>query len=46
MDQSTVVCGKLITGRAPGSAFDFALQLLDALRGSEATQAVRNGLHY
>jgi 4-methyl-5(b-hydroxyethyl)-thiazole monophosphate biosynthesis len=46
MDQSTVVCGKLITGRAPGSAFDFGLQLLEALKGPEAAQTVRNGLHY
>jgi 4-methyl-5(b-hydroxyethyl)-thiazole monophosphate biosynthesis len=46
MDQSTVVCGKLITGRAPGSAFDFALELLGALKGPEAVQTVRAGLHY
>jgi 4-methyl-5(b-hydroxyethyl)-thiazole monophosphate biosynthesis len=46
MDQFTVVWGKLITGRAPGSAFDFALQLLESLMGPDAAQAVRAGLHY
>jgi 4-methyl-5(b-hydroxyethyl)-thiazole monophosphate biosynthesis len=46
MDQSVVVCGRLITGRAPGSAFDFALQLLDSLKGAQAAETVRAGLHY
>lgn len=46
MDQSAVVDGHLITGRAPGAAFDFALVLLAALKGPEAAETVRAGLHY
>lgn len=46
MDQSVVVDGKLITGRAPGAAFDFALKLLEALKGAESAGTVRAGLHY
>lgn len=46
MDWPVVEDGKLITGRAPGAAFDFALKLLEALRGAEAAEAVRAGLHY
>ena len=46
MDQSVVVDGRLITGRAPGSSFDFALALLTALRGEQAAQEVRAALHY
>lgn len=46
MDQSVVQDGRLITGRAPGSAFDFALKLLEALKGEEAARSVRAGLHY
>lgn len=46
MDQPAVEDGKLITGRAPGAAFDFALKLLEALKGTEAAETVRAGLHY
>ncbi len=46
MERSTVNDGRLITGRGPGSAFDFALALLTALRGSDAAESVRAGLHY
>lgn len=46
MDQSTVAEGKLITGRGPGSAFDFALALTQALAGAGAADQVRAALHY
>ena len=41
-----VTDGKLITGRGPGAAFDFALALLAALRGAETAESVRAGMHY
>ena len=46
MDQSAVVCGKLITSQAPGTAFDFALTLLAQLAGQETADSVRADLHY
>jgi len=46
MDQSTVVQGRLITGRGPGSAFDFGLALVEALSGPAAAEQVRAGLQY
>ena len=46
MDQSAVVEGKLITGRGPGAAFDFALALVRALAGADRAEQVRAGLHY
>lgn len=46
MDCSTVVDGKFITGRAPGSAFDFGLALVEALAGAPAAQRVRADTHY
>lgn len=46
MDQPVVVDGTLITGRAPGASFDFALALLTALRGERAAADVQAALHY
>lgn len=46
MDRSVVVCGKVVTGRAPGSAFDFGLQLLAIVRGEETARSVEADLHY
>ena len=46
MDRSTVVDGSLITGRGPGSAFDFGLTLVEALAGADAARAVAAGLVY
>jgi 4-methyl-5(b-hydroxyethyl)-thiazole monophosphate biosynthesis len=43
---STYIDGNLITGRAPGSAIDFALALLARLVGSETAESVRRGLVY
>lgn len=41
-----VVDGKIITGRAAGSAFDFGLALIEALEGEGAAEQVRNGIYY
>ena len=46
MDQPSVVCGKLITSQAPGTAYDFALTLLAVLAGEETSAQVRANLHY
>lgn len=46
MDRSVVAEGRLITGRGPGSAFDFALALAEALAGPDTAQQVRGALHY
>ena len=41
-----VVDGKIITGRAAGSAFDFGLALVEALKGKGAAEQVRNAVRY
>ena len=41
-----VADGRIITGRAAGSAFDFGLALIEALEGEGAAQQVRNGIYY
>ena len=46
MDRSVVVDGKIITGRAAGSAFDFGLTLVEVLAGKEAADKLRSGIHY
>ena len=46
MDQGVVVVGKVITGRAAGSAFDFGLTLVETLAGKEESDKVRHGIYY
>ena len=46
MECSTVVDGNLITGRGPGSAFDFGLTLVEVLAGTDAARTVAAGLVY
>lgn len=41
-----VVDGKLITGQGPGAAYDFALKLIEVLKGPEIMEQVRNEIHY
>ena len=41
-----VADGRIITGEAAGSAFDFGLALVEALRGAEAARQVRHEVHY
>lgn len=45
-DASVVVDDRIITGRAPGSAIDFGLELLEALKGADAAEQVRQDMHY
>ena len=45
-DRSTVVDGNLITGRGPGSAFDFGLTLVEVLAGADVARTVAAGLVY
>lgn len=45
-DASVVLDGKLITGRAPGSAIDFGLVLLETLKGTDAAEQVQGDMHY
>ena len=45
-DADAVRDGTLITGRAPGAAYEFGFALLEALRGAETAQAVKEGLVY
>lgn len=45
-DKSTVTDGKLITGRAPGSAIDFGLALLTHIKGSQWAEKIRMELVY
>lgn len=44
--KSTVTDGKLITGRAAGSALDFGLALITALKGAPAAEKVAHGVVY
>lgn len=46
MDQPAVVCGRLVTSQAPGTAYDFALTLLAALAGQDTAHRIRDDLHY
>jgi protein deglycase len=43
-DEAVVVDGSLITSRGPGTALDFALQLVETLQGREARRAVESRL--
>ena len=43
---SVVVDGNVITGRAPGTAFDFALKLIEVLRDKQTAEAVAAGAVY
>lgn len=46
MEESAVVCGRLITSQAPGTAYDFALTLLAVLTDEANADSVRADLHY
>lgn len=45
-DKSVVVDGNIITSKAAGTAFEFALTLVRALLGQEKAQAVSASIHY
>jgi len=44
MECGVVADGTIITGRAAGSAFDFGLALVEALRGRDAAEKVRHAI--
>lgn len=44
--ERVVMDGHLITGEAAGSAFEFALALIERLKGRQAADAVRQAVHY
>lgn len=41
-----VADGKIVTGQAAGSAFDFGLKLVEVLEGADQAQEVRHAVHY
>lgn len=43
-DQRVVVSGQLVTSQGPGTTFEFALALIEALVGNEVAQRVRGPL--
>ena len=45
-DVTTVRDGTVITGRAAGTAMDFALHLIQILRGSDVAEQVRKSIVY
>ena len=45
-DCGVVVDGKIITGRAAGSAFEFGLKLVEIMAGKEKSEEVRNSVYY
>lgn len=46
MDAAVVLDETLITGKGPGTVFDFALSLLEVLTDGDTAEAVQAGLHY
>jgi 4-methyl-5(b-hydroxyethyl)-thiazole monophosphate biosynthesis len=45
-EQKIVIDRNLVTSQGPGTAFDFALKLVELLSGKAAEETVRNGLLY
>lgn len=45
-DEKVVVSGNVITSKGPGTAMDFALTLIEILKGKEAADKVAKGLLY
>lgn len=41
-----VVDGDFITGQGPGAAFDFALKLVELLKGKDVMEQVKEEIHY
>jgi len=46
VDEKVVVDGNIITSKGPGTAFDFALKLVEVLVGKTAKEAVRKKMLY
>ena len=45
-DEKVVVDGNVITSKAPGTAMDFGLKLVEVLKGAKTSEEVRDGLRY
>ena len=46
VDANAVRDGKILTGRAPGAAYDFAYLLLETLKDADTAQRIRTGMVY
>ena len=46
VDSGAVADGKVVTGKAAGTAFDFALKLISVLKGEAAAAAIAAGVVY
>lgn len=46
MEDAVVMDGTLITSKGPGTAFDFALSLVEALTDTETAASIQADLHY
>ncbi len=46
VDANTVRDGRILTGRAPGAAYDFGYLLLETLKDAETAERVRKGMVY
>ena len=44
IDEPVVIDGRVVTGRGPGAAMDFALALIESLAGRERREAVESAL--
>lgn len=44
LDERVVVDGDLITSRGPGTSFEFALAIIEKLKGKEAMETVRDSM--
>lgn len=44
--RTVVADGRIITGQAPGAAFEFGLKLVEALKGAQAVARLQEDLHY
>lgn len=44
--EAAVIDGRVVTGKAPGTAYDFALALIEVLCGKEAANKVASGAVY
>lgn len=40
------VAGNIITGEGPGSTYEFGYQLLETVKGKEAVEQVKHGMHF
>ncbi|MBQ6431035.1 MAG: DJ-1/PfpI family protein [Oscillospiraceae bacterium] len=45
-EEAAVIDGKVVTGKAPGTAYDFAFALIEVLRGKDAAKKVAAGAVY